>query len=57
VRERVEPDLVLSEGKGLKSWGPAEWMETGNLGKVWGPPRVHQRPGRGETLRTQREES
>jgi hypothetical protein len=28
-----EPDLVLGEGKGLKSQGPAERMETGNLGK------------------------
>jgi hypothetical protein len=25
------PDLVLGEGKGLKPWGPAERMETGNL--------------------------
>jgi hypothetical protein len=28
-----EPDLALGEGKGLKPWGPAERMETGNLGK------------------------
>jgi hypothetical protein len=28
---RGEPDLVLSEVKGLKPRGPAERMETGNL--------------------------
>jgi hypothetical protein len=28
-----EPDLVLGEGKGLKPWGPAERMETRNLGR------------------------
>jgi hypothetical protein len=33
VGERREPDLVLGEGKGLKPWGPAERMETGNLGR------------------------
>jgi hypothetical protein len=33
VGERGEPDLVLGEGKGLKPWGPAERMETGNLGR------------------------
>jgi hypothetical protein len=32
---RVEPDLVLSEEKGLKPWGPAERMETGNLGSTY----------------------
>ena len=31
--KREEPDLVLGEGKGLKPWGPAERMETGNLGR------------------------
>lgn len=30
---RGEPDLTLKEGKGLKPWGPAESMETGNLGR------------------------
>jgi hypothetical protein len=37
VRRR-EPDLVLGESKGLKPLGPAENMETDNLGKqevVW----------------------
>jgi hypothetical protein len=28
---RGEPDLVLGEGKGLKPWGTAERIETGNL--------------------------
>jgi hypothetical protein len=28
---RGETDLVLGEGKGLKTQGPAERMETGNL--------------------------
>ena len=28
-----EPDLVSGEGKGLKPRGPAERMETGNLGR------------------------
>jgi hypothetical protein len=30
---RGELDLVLGEGKGLKTQGPAERMETGNLGR------------------------
>jgi hypothetical protein len=30
---RGETDLVLGEGKILKPWGPAERMETGNLGR------------------------
>ena len=30
---RGEPDLLLGEGKGLKPQGPAERMETGNLGR------------------------
>ena len=29
--ERMEPDLLLGERKGLKPRGPAERMETGNL--------------------------
>ena len=33
VAGRREPDLVLSEGKGMKPWGPAERMETGNIGR------------------------
>ena len=46
-------DLVLGEGNGLKPWGSAERMETGNLRKleVGGPSRMNQRPGRWETLR------
>jgi hypothetical protein len=28
-----KPDLVLGEGKGLKTLGPAKRMETGNLRK------------------------
>jgi hypothetical protein len=30
---RGEPDLVLGERKKLKSWVPAERMETGNFRK------------------------
>jgi hypothetical protein len=33
VEGRGKPDLVLSEGKGLKSSGPAERMETGSHGR------------------------
>jgi hypothetical protein len=33
VEWKGEPDLVLSEGKGLKTCGPAERMEIGNLGR------------------------
>ena len=33
VRCCLKPDLVLGEGKGLKPWGPAERIETGNLGR------------------------
>ena len=45
---RGEPDLVFGEGKGMKSRGPEERMETDNLRRLG-------RPGRGLTLRTQRE--
>jgi hypothetical protein len=33
VGKRGKSDLILGEEKGLKSWGTAERMETGNLGR------------------------
>jgi hypothetical protein len=51
-----EEKKIIRRGTGLKFWGSAERMETGNL-KKWemgGPYKMHQRSGRWETLKTQR---
>jgi hypothetical protein len=39
-----EPDLVLSEEKGLEYWGPAERMETGNLRRQEGGGTLQNTP-------------
>ena len=46
--EEGDHDVVLGGVKGLKPRGPAERMETGNLGRweIRGPSRIYQRPGR-----------
>jgi hypothetical protein len=53
-----EHDQELGGRNELKPWGPAERMEIANLGRkeVGEPSRMYKRPGRWETLRTEREE-